>query len=577
MARTLKLQNLQFQVATYEGASAYSFADSHPLIHLTFSMGSALFHDGFYETEIQQVRNYAKALVDAWKVDPKFAWQFAAWMRDPKLGKGNRIQGSLAPALLDALLGETEFTEPYVAKCLSHRPDDVTAFLRHFEQLGLRTPSAAARRGMAKALAGFDEYQLMKYQEAKASDVRLCDAILFVREELDALGDAGRLAVHVGRYLHASSRHRNELAQSLPLTSVRRELWKQPKAFAVDAAFDGAVKDARVTWEQVLSHFGVADDVGEGKRVNRAVWDAMLGVRGLLGDMAFMRNMRNMSQAGFSERELRKLASKRRFTEVWPHQIYAGYRAVPELLSVWDVVFANVVEKLPAGRHLGIADASGSMGTRVGGAQGSLTCADVATCFVSLMSETSGLGASFADDQWLSYGSTKNYLSLAERKRNESALAFSSRPELQRGWGGTQVFGAVMELITWLKQHKRVEPPDCLWFFSDMQFHPAEGALKSVPSELAKDAARLGLGKNVPPLELALQLYRKLIGPVDVVLWNLAAYAPVPVPADMEGVLLVSGFDANTFKNVAAWRAGSTRKDKVEENQEVILDRIREF
>lgn len=574
MARTLKLQNLQYEVATYEGASAYSFKDSQPLTHLTFSMGSALFTDGFYETEVQQVRNYARALVDAWKVDAKFAWQFAAWMRDPKHGKGNRIQGSLAPALLDALIGETEYTETYVTKCLSHRPDDVTAFLRHFEQLGLRSPSAAARRGMANALTTFDEYQLMKYTEAKAADVRLCDAILFVRDELLALGADGRLALDVAGYLHASSRSRAELAAALPLTSVRRALWKQPKTFAATAEFGRTVRDARVTWEQVLSHFGLAD-VGPNK-VNRAVWDAMLDVRGLLGDMAFMRNLRNMSQAGFSERELRKLASKRRFAEVWPHQIYAGYRAVPDLQSVWDVVFATVVDKLPGGRHLGIADASGSMGVRVGGAHGSLTCMDVAMCFTSLMSETSGLGASFADDQWLAYGANSSYLSLAERRRNESALAFSGRAELRRGWGGTQVFGAVMELIVWLKRH-RVAAPDCLWFFSDMQFHPAEGAMKSVPTELAKDAAKLGLGKNVPPLELALKLYRKLIGPVDVVLWNLAAYTPVPVPADMDGVLLVSGFDANTLKNVGEWRSGAARKRKVVDNQQVILDRIREF
>lgn len=159
-------------------------------------------------------------------------------------------------------------------------------------------------------------------------------------------------------------------------------------------------------------------------------------------------------------------------------------------------------------------------------------------------------------------------------------LAFSRKPELQAGMGGTQVFGAVLELIAWLKRNDSVTPPDCLWFFSDMQFHPAEGAVDTLPAPLLKEARALGLGQGRPPLELALDLYRKHFGPVDVVLWNLAAYAPIPVPSDMKGVLLVSGFDANTFRYVETWRQGGdlpTEEGTVEESQEVILEAIRRY
>ena len=41
-------------------------------------------------------------------------------------------------------------------------------------------------------------------------------------------------------------------------------------------------------------------------------------------------------------------------------------------------------------------------------------------------------------------------------------LADLQGPKLRVGMGGTQVFGAVMELITWLKNNRRVAPPDCL-------------------------------------------------------------------------------------------------------------------
>lgn len=576
MARKIDLRHLKYSALTYQGASAYDLGATHPLIDLAFTFGSALFTDGFYETQQHEVRRFADALAAAHKVEPRFVWQYAAWMRDPKRGKGNRIQGSLAAALLDSMLDETEYTAQYVAACLGHRPDDVTAFVRHYDQLLPNRPTAAARRGMAQALARFDEYQLMKYAEQKADDVRLCDAIYLVRPQLEALGADGALAIAVGEYLHASSRDRDARAASLPLTQARRALWRQPKSFAHDQAFANTVAKARVTWEQVLSHFGDASD----RAANHALWNALLKTRGLLGDMALLRNVRNLHLAGFSNRDLAKQLAKRRFDEVWPHQVYAGFKAVPELEPVFSVAFEKMTAKLPPGRHLGLADASGSMGRRVGGAHGSLTCADVAFCLTALMSETSGLGASFADANFAHYGDG-SYLSIAERGPKESALQFASNPEVRRAWGGTQVFGAITELVTWLKRNRRVRAPECLWFFSDMQFHPAEHAT-NLPPSLQRVAKKHGYGERVPPLELALRLYRQEIGPVDVVLWNLAAYAPAPVAADMEGVLLVSGFDANTFEHVAAWRDGNRRQSRsrertVEQNQEVVLDQIRSY
>ena len=146
--------------------------------------------------------------------------------------------------------------------------------------------------------------------------------------------------------------------------------------------------------------------------------------------------------------------------------------------------------------------------------------------------------------------------------------------------GGTQVFGAVMELIAHLRTNDRVAPPDCLWFFSDMQFHPAARLqnLKALPDALRRELRRISPDLSRPPLELAIELYRRLIGPVDVVLWNLAAYTPAPVPASMPGVLLVSGFDTNTFAQVEAWRSGGpTVQRTAAQSHGVVLDTIRAY
>jgi hypothetical protein len=568
MARKLKVQDIRhFSLETLEGASAYDYSGQHPLIHLTFTLGSALLTDGFYQTQQAEVRRLAEALVGAWKVEARFPWQYGAWMRDPRRGKGNRIQGAVVPALLDALVAPSEDNAAYVARCLSHRVDDLMTFVAVYRQLGLGEPSAGARKGLAAALAGFDEYQLMKYT-GRGQDLRLCDVIYLVRPELEALGEAGRLALDVGRYLHAPTRARRELMAGLPMTRARSELFEKGKDYALEPAFGELVAQARVTWEQVLGHFGTK---GEAQRRNRAVWSALLSVPGLLPDMAFLRNLRNLHQAGFEVSTLAAMASERAFHGVWPHQIYAGSKAAPALLPAFEAAMTRATALLPPGRHLGIGDASGSMTVKVGGLKGSTTAMDVAFCLVGLMSQTSGLGASFDDGTWNGGKS----LHVVERAAHQGPLAFAQRPELRRGMGGTQVFGAVMDLIDWLQAHPEVKPPDCLWFFSDMQFHPAGG---QAPAGLAEKVKALLRGGNVPPLEAALRLYRETFGPVDVVLWNLAAYAPVPVPAEIKGVLLVSGFDANTLRHVTAWREGKAQGEgALVDNQEVILNHIRQF
>ena len=582
--RKLTIQNLlKKMTVTHQGAQAYDWRDQAPLVHLVFTYGSALFVDGFYENEPKQVSRFAEALLAAHKVDAKFVWQYAAWMREPLKGKGNRIQGSLVPALLDGLLGETEHTEAYVEQCLRWRADDAVAFFGHYFGLGLGRPSAAACRGVARALTHFDEYQLMKYAAQKQA-VRLCDVIAMVRTSLEAIGspEAERVLT-VGRYLHSSSRVRREVAAQLPLTSARRKLFGRKKTFASDPAFPAAVAQARVTWEQVLGHFGEGGEEPspQAQSHNRKLWKAMLETQGLLPDMAMLRNLRNMQQAGFTTQQLGAYIEPRSFDKVWPHQVYAGYLAAPAAQPLFESIFSRTVAKLPPGRHLGIGDASGSMSVKVGGAFSSITCMDAAFCLVGLMSQSSGLGASFSDSTWFRWSSS--YLSIAKRKPKQGMLEFATDSRIRKGMGGTQVFGAVLELIAYLRKNKDVEPPECLWFFSDMQFHPASGVTENdkLSKGLWAEARAHGMDRNTPPLELALKLYRQEIGPVDVVLWNLASYEGVPVPADMEGVLLVSGFDANTLDQVARWRQGelaaAPAAQGVMASQEVVLEAVRAF
>src|SRR5215217_730554 len=87
---------------THEGAAAFDLSQTDPLTHLTFTKGSALLEESFYRTQVEEIRSYAAALLAAERHERGFGWKFAAYMRDPVKGKGNRIQGSVAPAILAA-------------------------------------------------------------------------------------------------------------------------------------------------------------------------------------------------------------------------------------------------------------------------------------------------------------------------------------------------------------------------------------------------------------------------------------------------------------------------------------------
>lgn len=126
--------------------------------------------------------------------------------------------------------------------------------------------------------------------------------------------------------------------------------------------------------------------------------------------------------------------------------------------------------------------------------------------------------------------------------------------------GGTQVAGAVRHLLALLLSEPNRARPRTLFFFSDMQFAPpAQQTLSAFnygQPQTPKALPHLPeLGPREPPLLAVLKLWRERLGPVDVVLWNLAAYDNAPLPSGMDHVLMLAGFDANSFQHVVKWQA----------------------
>ncbi|QSQ12638.1 hypothetical protein [Myxococcus landrumensis] len=540
---------------THEGASAFDLSGTDPLTHLTFTKGSALLEETFYRTQQDEIREYATALLHAERHERGFGWKFAAYMRDPVKGKGNRIQGSVAPAILAAADPGGPFTEEYTFRCLRHRADDVALFVTHFENLGLGEVPEAARKGMARALAQMDEYQVLKYsrrqfplmrrrKNGQRASLRLVDAMGLAKVHLD------ERTLKLYRYLHAPTRERAGLTQGLALLEARRAY------FGGEASVENFVQ-GRLSTEQALSFMGSTAET----------WRRVLDVPGLLPDMAFKGYVRAMYQAGIPVEVLVAEARKRRFAGLWPHQIYMGWRAAmegksrpnysgdkivftaepaPALAPVFEVILEQVCKGLlPKGPSLGLADISGSMfGTPLGGAKSSAQVGDVAVTLAAVMARELGYAATFADDCYL------------ENLREKQGV-FSLAKKLceGKGWGSTQVANSVVNLIFTLLDQPSRPRPRTLYFFSDMQFHPPQSQAL-MPQRVQKLRERaIEFDVTVPPLLAAIQAWHEFLGPVDVVLWNLAAYENAPLPSSVPHVLLLAGFDANSFRHVSEWQA----------------------
>jgi hypothetical protein len=456
------------------------------------------------------------------------------------------------------------------------------------KNLGLGEVPEAAKQGMARALGELDEYQILKYAsrqfpllERRANgerkSLRLVDAMGICKAHLD------ERTRRLYEYLHAPTRERARRAEGLPLTEARRRFFHQSTE-ARDFV------QGRLSTEQALSYQG-----------NTAkTWRRLLDVPGLIGDLAFMRNLRNMYRSGLPVSFLVQEAGKRRFEGVWPHQVYAGYRAMaegisrhvrfkeapvfearpcPELFPVFEAVLDKVGKGvLPPEPSLGLADVSGSMfDAPLGGMQSSMYVGDVSILFAAMMGKSLGYAATFSDSVFLAERGERTTFEHAEALRRGG------------GMGGTQVAGAVRHLLSLLLAQPKRARPRTLFFFSDMQFAPPAAQTLSAfnysQPEQPKELPNLPeLDPRDPPLLAVLKLWRERLGPVDVVLWNLAAYDNAPLPSGMDHVLMLAGFDANSFQHVVKWQAqgspGGTLSPKAvnaAKDPNVELDYIRGF
>lgn len=216
------------------------------------------------------------------------------------------------PLLLLNTLTRTGAGTPIVADTFPEvirRADEMGEFMAIYWKDGKHPISAGAKKGLARAFANFDAYQLTKYKGD--GKVRLRDVMFLTHPKPSA---------------------------------ERAELYK---ALADDKA---ASAD---TWEVALSS-------GANKK---ETFERLLR-EGNLGYLALLRNLRGMATAGVDESLILAALNERKGAQnVLPFRFVAALRAAPQFTAALDASLQQAVAALPElpGKTVVLVDVSGSM------------------------------------------------------------------------------------------------------------------------------------------------------------------------------------------------------------------------
>ncbi len=260
---------------THEGAPAREFGPEQLLRRSI--MNCMLWEDEFYEDGVT-IADRIQALVP--KVAPETVAQIAIDARE-------KSKLRHAPLLLVRAMAASEKHRPLVASTLERviqRPDEMTEFLAIYwsdvigplQQRKKRPVPAQVKKGLAKAFAKFDAYQLAKYD--RDGPVSLRD-VLF-------------------------------LTHAKPANAEQEKIWKQ--------LVDGTLASPD-TWEVSLSS-------GADKK---ETFERLIAEK-KLGSLALLRNLRGMLTAGVAKRTIAGALDDMRTDRVLPYRYIAAARYAPD-------------------------------------------------------------------------------------------------------------------------------------------------------------------------------------------------------------------------------------------------------
>lgn len=353
-----------------------------------------LWEDSFYESGAS-ITDRIKALVPLCR--PEFVAACAYEAR-------TRMKLRHAPLLLVREMARIPSHRGLVGKLLPdviQRADELAEFVSIYWKDGRQPLSKQVKTGLATAFGKFDEYALAKYNRDGA--VKLRDVLFLCHaKSVDAAQDA---------------------------------LWKR--------LINGTLTTPD-TWEVALS--GGAD--------KREAFERLMAEK-KLGALAFLRNLRNMHQAGVDKSTVAAYAQALDVSRVLPFRFIAAARAVPQWEGMLEPFMMKAVatqEKLP-GRTVLAIDVSGSMDSQVS-AKSDMNRLDAAAALAILLREVC--------EDFEIFAFRNNVQTVAPRR------GFALRDAIGRPYGGTDIGLAVL--------HANALRHDRLIVLTDEQSHTRVGA-----------------------------------------------------------------------------------------------------
>lgn len=291
---------------THEGARAAANLTAYQELRRTV-LSCLLWEKQFYESGVD-IADRVLALAE--KVEPQLVASLAVEAR-------NQMNLRHVPLLLIVALCKTATSQPRVirdtvVRCVK-RADDATELLALYHRNGKRPLQNQLKRGLAEAIANFDEYQLAKYNNG---------------------------AIRPRTILNAT--------HPRPQDGKQRALWGRVIADKL------AVPD---TWEVALLR---GDD-------KRKTFERLLRQR-KLGYMALLRNLRKMAEVGVDDELVRDAILARRGADrVLPFRYVAAARAAPQFEPVLDQALSEAISAMPVlpGKTGVLVDVSYSMYDRL--------------------------------------------------------------------------------------------------------------------------------------------------------------------------------------------------------------------
>ena len=231
------------------------------------------------------------------------------------------------------------------------RADELSEFLAIYWAEGKCPLSKQVKLGLAAAFQKFSEYELAKYNRNK--DIRLKDVLFLCHSKpVDVKDHAGWTKAH-------RTEHNAKMAwveKNRPGQTIKYE-----RGFT-----DGELLYGKLIYDQLATPDTWEVELSQSQN-KYASWNRLL-INQKLGDLAFLRNLRNMKEAGISDGMLKGYGDVRRWGRVLPFRFVAAARMNPSLehyIEPWMLKSMENQPKLP-GRTIFLIDVSGSMfGTKV--------------------------------------------------------------------------------------------------------------------------------------------------------------------------------------------------------------------